>query len=539
MTMTTYDEVGLRLSLPVKIAIHAGDSSPNSKELRSDVLAPVLDTPVGFPDHSEQQSMVPRFSGVAANDGRGRPSEKNHSKYKKRRILFLQRPPSAIIDSTICSMCGADFLQDIISENAFRAYCRGCDHFNRTYAIANLHSVAPSLNGCNGEATNSDDMDRAAIQRQAAVAGFLADPVVAAHRWQVRAARQRARIELSECWLRVFRSWCVVTLCLFLFTTFSGPTMKALRYANDDQLRQFGMILGLWLVVIVTAYLICLDVFATCLDVIYDNTNRSRAYLVFVVSALNGANGEYTGLDDLDHADRQRNRREARNNRHRQGDIGRRRVPEGAAPEVAAAAREVVARAEQPEVAEPVPDRRVTFLYYRNPVTWRLYIILTLFLVIACLHILHSKFSNNIVCMYLSIPCLYVLCKFMVNKGSDRDEFRSMVPFDISSVKVSSFTLRAPNADEILFGGEDFRSRQEVEYCYIMYTTLRIKHPSITANSNTLSILMSTLAIEHRGWVSRYYDLMQNTALVYYQERVRFAARSRAATLDSPAFPIG
>lgn len=384
---------------------------------------------------------------------------------------------------------------------------------------------------------------------------------------------------------------------------------------------------------------------------LYVQCMHIRAHRRRYTPVLNGANGEYTGDDDLDNADRKRRHKEANTTRHKRGGGNRKNMrfgpPEttedthtrdgvfsefqesgdavdveiddvkpvaksdiskmyeayyhylehkqkitgamaGPLASLPVSRKEFMARVSDIEninksehfkkvtlrlapddlpipldfdcpnggttgtMQEEAPLPKITLqpakLYYRHdPIGMLWWKFFTYILLITCGHTI-----AGVIVWYISridrveliavLCCVWTLCVMITTFWyfyGDGLRFTSNVRFDLDRSAVIMWRLDRHQFDYLTHHGEPFKSCETVTVGWEFVVTLRQKHPAINCNSNTVSVLMSTLTIEHRGHVENYYDVMQNTALVYYQERLRSASRTAKATIPDSSFPVG
>lgn len=88
------------------------------------------------------------------------------------------------------------------------------------------------------------------------------------------------------------------------------------------------------------------------------------------------------------------------------------------------------------------------------------------------------------------------------------------------------------------FDGDEYNCREEIVYSLVMYDTLLRKHPAIRVNINTTSTLVQTLLNEYPLIDHDLSNIVQQTALLYVQERRRQLSREKQSIGSVGGFPI-
>ncbi len=78
-----------------------------------------------------------------------------------------------------------------------------------------------------------------------------------------------------------------------------------------------------------------------------------------------------------------------------------------------------------------------------------------------------------------------------------------------------------------------FTARYNAVISETYLATLRRKHAGINCHEQMVNICLSTIASEHRDSYDEFYEVANNTALYYYQERLRYSVRQNMATVGA------
>jgi len=303
------------------------------------------------------------------------------------------------------------------------------------------------------------------------------------------------------------------------------------------------------------------------------------------VCQINGNNGEATNTDDLDQADRVRNGHLVKTNRYRRGLNNRGgRVQYGPRPVDKSMADFVnnrslfsfgEGREEEKELEKEmcvIPAK----LYYKKksrfPFNW-VNFLMRVTLIAGCLFIFYVysydrcvdtvgwSFDRYFPCVFDYLlesmfalfqedTHVYVLLFFCVAiwlcvrlfralyARIDGGAFDSNVPHDASFAELSSWNLRSETANHLDFYSGNFNSFEIVDVSMKYIECLRTKHSSIRCNVNTVDVLMSTLCATFPNDVVLYWSIMNNSALVYYQEKLRASVRREHTSHHQNIFPV-
>ncbi len=279
---------------------------------------------------------------------------------------------------------------------------------------------------------------------------------------------------------------------------------------------------------------------------------------------LNGVNGEATNTDDLDNADRVRRGKESKTNRWRSGLNARSgRMNYGPRPIDKALADTINAKAgldeqvKEDEKLEEIDMCTTTArLYYKKKSDfcgrWSMGFVIggyMLFCLLVLMCAPQSWFSEDGFVTYgyikfvlftiITTLFLYLIWEFSYFlRNMETRKFESLMLHDQSFAKLVDWQLRQlSNSNEIDFSAGDFDAYEEVTVSMKYIDALRAKHCGIRCNVNTVDVLMSSLTTTYKSDITMYYSIMMNSALVYYQERLRVNSRKEYTSHHNNIFP--
>lgn len=354
------------------------------------------------------------------------------------------------------------------------------------------------------------------------------------------------------------------TLCLYitLCSTTENPTLWMYVWCV--------IYLLLWLccntAIVVAHFICCLSIFLFHDTHTVDSTNRCTPSTCFTcairihqhvswsTTTINGNNGEWTNTDDLDHAARVRMNREASNRRHAVnpgvGNRGRVRNgpplprPEGVAPPPVEPNDDDVDDDEP--ISVDIGEVQVT-LYSRGVpyipsgilarvlrALWLTFKTSTyigaLVFVIYQLHVTREPVYNLPLVLLILLGCYYLLRK------TPTDYFVGSVAGDLTTWGTTEVTLvGVTKVGERTHGylpGLNYNEKYTETASMMFLNTLRRKHPGINCHAEMVNICLNTIQHVHPDEYTMYYQIANNTALYYYQERMRYSVRANRVVVN-------
>lgn len=285
-------------------------------------------------------------------------------------------------------------------------------------------------------------------------------------------------------------------------------------------------------------------------------TARVHRHVTWSTVTINGNNGEWTNTDDLDHAARVRMNREAANRRHAVnpgiGNRGRVRNgpplprPNGVVPPPGDD--DVEDEPTPVETPAPVDIGEIQVVLYSRGAPYvpsgllarilrALWLVLrvtifvvSLFWAVYQLHITHDPVYNLPIALLIVVGCYYLLRKRAT------DYFVGSAPGDLTTWGTSEVTLVGTTAvGERTHGylpGLNYNEKYTETASMMFLKTLRRKHPGINCHAEMVNICLNTIQHVHPDEYTTYYQIANNTALYYYQERMRYSVRANRVVVN-------
>lgn len=292
--------------------------------------------------------------------------------------------------------------------------------------------------------------------------------------------------------------------------------------------------------------------FTTSINVVHRRTAWST-------TTINGNNGEWTNTDDLDNAARVRMHREANNRRHAVNpNIGNRgRVqygpprlplprPAGVVPppDDISDISSVDSDPEPPKV--DIKEMQVT-IYSRGAAhisggilarflaaLWLVTKIMSycslLGVIIYKMHTTRDPMYTLFLTATVVAGCCYVLRKKATDYfvGSARDDLQTWYTTEVALIGTTNIGERT----HAYLPGLNYNEKYVETASMLFLETLRRKHPGINCHAEMVNICLNTIQHVHPDEYTEYYQIANNTALYYYQERMRYSIRANRVVVN-------
>jgi hypothetical protein len=146
------------------------------------------------------------------------------------------------------------------------------------------------------------------------------------------------------------------------------------------------------------------------------------------------------------------------------------------------------------------------------------------------LHTTRDPVYNLPLALLILLGCYYFLHK----RASDY--FVGSVPGDLTTWGTSEVSLVGITAvGERTHGylpGLNYNEKYIETASMMFLNTLRRKHPGINCHAEMVNICLNTIQHVHPDEYIAYYQIANNTALYYYQERMRYSVRANRVVVN-------
>lgn len=142
----------------------------------------------------------------------------------------------------------------------------------------------------------------------------------------------------------------------------------------------------------------------------------------------------------------------------------------------------------------------------------------------------HDPMRTLLTTLLILTGCYYTLRKHAA------DYFVGSVPGDLTTWVTSEVALvGATEVGKSTHGylpGLNYNEKYTVTASMLFLNTLRQKHPGINCHAEMVNICLNTIHHVHPDEYTTYYEVANNTALYYYQERMRYSVRANRVVVN-------
>lgn len=354
----------------------------------------------------------------------------------------------------------------------------------------------------------------------------------------------------------------ILCLFIFMFLTSENPTLWTFVWIVNITLIwlccntaiSVARIIRVFSVFIVQLYEVDSSDFCTYCGRHMTISVFSLRHVTWSTSTINGNNGEWTNTDDLDHAGRVRMHREAANHRHavNPGIGNRGRVVYGPPPPDANNVAVPPRDDDDPDVIEAPPppvDMRLTHVtlysrgeaYIRSGLLARLWYAFKLVIVgvlfassyASCLYQFYHTYDPMYTVFIIALTAAW--CYYFLRKRAS-DYFVGSVPGDLTTWGTAEVHLigntKVGERTHGYLPGLNYNERFTATASLVFLDTLRRKHPGINCHAEMVNICLNTIQHVHPDEYTAHYQVANDTALYYYQERMRYSVRANRVVVN-------